>query len=459
MVAKSVKWALASLVVFPPAAFALGLGDLRLLSSLNAPLDAEIELVGATPEELASLKAQLASKELFARNGLDWPTAAGAITITPQTRSDGRAILRMRSSQSITEPFLTLLVEVDSLRNHTVREYTLLLDPPVFAPGEQQNAPVAAPSTGAGAREGAIARQGAPAPSRASAEPSSDAETPAPRSSAASSSAGGERTVRAGETLSGIAAEVAGDASVTRATMLAIYQNNPSAFEGNMNVLRQGSVLRIPSAADVSAISPSEAAAEIGRQYASWRGGSSSQSAAATPPPADEPGRLRLVPPAANAGTSTTSDAAATALQGRVRELEAQLTESRRLLEARNAELAQLQARLSQQPAASAATPPPQPEAAAPTPPAAEATPPAAETPPVEEPQAAEELPAPAQEAQPTPPVASSTPAGSGEEEAGRSSTRSWSTGGHSPRWPLCCSVTSGSRRCVRASRTTSTIR
>src|SRR5262245_51789132 len=123
MVAKSVKWALASLVVFPPAAFALGLGDLRLLSSLNAPLDAEIELVGATPEELASLKAQLASKEMFARNGLDWPAAAGTITISPQTRADGKAILRMRSQQSVTEPFLTLLVEVDSLRNHTVREY------------------------------------------------------------------------------------------------------------------------------------------------------------------------------------------------------------------------------------------------------------------------------------------------------------------------------------------------
>jgi len=59
MVAKSVKWALASLVIaLPPAAFAVGLGDVRLLSSLNAPLDAEIELVGATPEEMAVIKAQ-----------------------------------------------------------------------------------------------------------------------------------------------------------------------------------------------------------------------------------------------------------------------------------------------------------------------------------------------------------------------------------------------------------------
>src|SRR4029450_4782013 len=108
---------------------------------------------------------------MFARTGLDWPVGVGNITFTPQKTADGRSILRMRSTQAVTDPFLTLLVEVDALSNHTVREYPLLLDPPVFAPGEQQNAPVAAPSTGAGAREGAIARQAAPAPARPAGEP------------------------------------------------------------------------------------------------------------------------------------------------------------------------------------------------------------------------------------------------------------------------------------------------
>src|SRR5690348_3724309 len=182
MVAKSVKWALASLVIaLPPAAFAVGLGDVRLLSSLNAPLDAEIELVGATPEEMAVIKAQLASRDLFARNGLDWPAGAGNISIKPETKPDGKSILRMRSTQAITDPFLTLLVEVDALRTHTVREYTLLLDPPVFAPGDQKSAPVAAPATGAGTREGAIARQTAPAPAAAPTEPrASEPTTAAP---------------------------------------------------------------------------------------------------------------------------------------------------------------------------------------------------------------------------------------------------------------------------------------
>jgi len=417
MVAKSVKWALASLVVFPPAAFALGLGDVRLLSSLNAPLDAEIELVGATPEELANLKAQLASKDIFARNGLDWPVGVGNISFTPQKTADGRSVLRMRSTQAVTDPFLTLLVEVDSLRNHTVREYTLLLDPPVFAPGEQQNAPVAAPATGAGTREGAIARQTAPSRAEQSrtSEPSSSVGASSPRASAAAASEGGTRTVRSGETLSGIANEVAGDSSQTRAWMLAIYQNNPSAFDGNMNVLRSGAVLRIPDGSAVSAIAPSEARAEIRRQYASWRGGAGG--AAAPSAPVEEPGRLRLVPPAATGGTAPSDNVQNAALQGRVRELEAQLQESRRLLEARNAELAQLQARVASQQSPAASAPPapvpePTPAATAPpaeaTPPVAEATPPAAETPPATE----EPAPAPAPEAQPTPaPVAAATPA------------------------------------------------
>ena len=426
MIAKSVKWALASLVVFPPAAFALGLGDVRLLSSLNAPLDAEIELVGATPEEMQVLKAQLASKELFARNGLDWPTNVGAITITPQKKPDGKSVLRMRSSQVVTDPFLTLLVEVDALRNHTVREYTLLIDPPVFAPGDQQNAPVAAPSTGAGNREGAIAREGAApaaAEPRRQSEPASSAAAPS-RSSAASTGPsaveGGSRTVRPGETLSGIASEVAGGSAQARAWMLAIYQNNPSAFDGNMNVLRSGAVLRIPNASAAAAIAPSEASAEIRRQYASWRGAAAPAGSGTA-----EPGRLRLVPPSSETSGGASNAGGDAALQGRVRELEAQLQESRRLLEARNAELAQLQARLGNQQAPAAATPPPAPQPAQPAatapppveatpPPAAEATPPAAaETPPA----AQAETPPPAQEAQPAPPTVVKKPAAAAAAE------------------------------------------
>ena len=62
MFVKRSSLVLASLMALPSAAFALGFGDLRLLSPLNAPLDAEIELVDVAPEDMQSLKAQIASR-------------------------------------------------------------------------------------------------------------------------------------------------------------------------------------------------------------------------------------------------------------------------------------------------------------------------------------------------------------------------------------------------------------
>src|SRR6185312_16039699 len=184
-----------------------------------------------------------------------------------------------------------------------------------------------------------------------------------------------------------------GDAASSRAWMLAIYQANPSAFEGNMNVMRSGAVLRIPDNSTAAAISPSEAGAEIRRQWSAWRGGATGAPTAGT---ASEPGRLRLVPPADTAtGTNSAAGTAENAqLQSRVRELESQLQESKRLLDARNAELAQLQARLARQ----GATPPPAAE------------PPAAQTPPAAEPPAAAATPTepveqPPQAAEATPPA------------------------------------------------------
>src|SRR5262249_19918855 len=355
---------LASLMALPSAAFALGFGDLRLLSSLNAPLDAEIELVDVTPEDMQSLKAQIASRETFARYGLDWPVYLNSIQAKIIRGPDGRQFIKLKSTDSITEPFITLLVEVNWARGRSVREYTMLLDPPVYTPGQSAvaNVPVAAPSTGAGTREGSIARSAA-VPSSSAIPPSQDtslispvppgesAAAPAPAASApppapaSPRGAGGTPTVasgsthvvRRGETLSSIATSASGtttNSPQTRSWMLAIYQANPSAFERNMNQMHSGAVLRIPEGSDVSAVSPSEANAEIRRQYAAWR----STSPAGGETAAGEPGHLRLVTPTgSDAGGTGASDAETKALRGRVKDLEGQLSDSKRLLEMRNA--------------------------------------------------------------------------------------------------------------------------
>ncbi|MGC2461352.1 MAG: hypothetical protein WA446_10345, partial [Steroidobacteraceae bacterium] len=133
----------------PAATLALGLGDIQLKSSLNAPLDANIDLVGASADDLSSLKATLAARESFTRGGLDYPAFLGALSFVPEKTADGRNVLHVHSAEAANEPFATLLVEVDWARGHVVREYTVLLDPPVFSStAASAKANVAAPSAG-----------------------------------------------------------------------------------------------------------------------------------------------------------------------------------------------------------------------------------------------------------------------------------------------------------------------
>jgi pilus assembly protein FimV len=363
----------ASLLAGPGVSLALGLGDIQLKSTLNAPLNAEIELI-ATPEELASLRTQIASRDSFSRYGLDYPAFLTGISVKPVRLADGRTVVQLTSTQAMTEPFATLLVEATWARGRNLREYTVLFDPPVFAPQNAPSAPVAAATTGGGERSGTIAR---PAPAAAPAP----AAEPTPAAAAGGSS--GTYNVRGGDSLSAIAQRQYGANQADRG-MIAIYRANPQAFEGNINVLRAGSVLRLPDQAAVAAVDPGDAAAEVRRQAAAWTGGARSGGAAAE-------ARLRLVPPGSPGTGGNGADTQA--LRDRVTQLETELAESRRLLELRNAELARLQSS-ARNPAAP--TPAPAPAAA----PAPVAEPPVATpAPAVTEPAAAE----PAKPAKPNP--------------------------------------------------------
>ncbi len=141
-----------------------------------------------------------------------------------------------------------------------------------------------------------------------------------------------------GDTLSLIAARNYPNSQRERA-LVALYRANPSAFEGNMNLLHSGAALQLPDAASVAAIGPGEASAEVGSQYHAWSGNH----------PARE--QLHLVPPTEPGATVSASGASGAgdtaALQQRVTTLQQQLAESQRLLDLKNAELANLQKQLN----------------------------------------------------------------------------------------------------------------
>jgi pilus assembly protein FimV len=362
-----VSTAAALLAVAPGVSMALGLGVIQLRSTLNAPLNAEIELI-ATAEEFASLRTQMASRDSFTRFGLEYPSFISAIQVRPVRLPDGRNVIQLTSSVPMTEPFATLLVEASTTRDRFLREYTVLFDPPAFAPAAAAPvAPIAAPVTGGGDRSAPIVRPAAPAPATTA---------PAAAAAPAGNAGNGEYLVRGGDSLSAIAATQYGAGETERA-MIAIYRGNQNAFDGNINRLRAGALLRLPDNAAVAAVDAREAASEVRRQVASWsRGGDAGAGSAAVAE------RLRLVPPA-SPGAAGSSSAETQALRDRLAAVEAELAESRRLLELRNAELARLQS----------AAPPAAPVPAQQTPPAAPpaTSPPAAEpAPAVVEPVAAE---------------------------------------------------------------------
>src|ERR1035438_8067697 len=164
--------------LWPSSSWALGLGEIHLNSALKEPMNAEIDLIAATPDELTALRATLAGRDTFTRYGIDRPPFLSTLTFKVGKGKDGRDALLVRSTDAIPEPFVTFLVEVNWARGRLMREYTVLLDPPVYTPGENPNstAPVTAPGVaGSPAATAAPAPAGKPGP----------AAMPAPAGSAA----------------------------------------------------------------------------------------------------------------------------------------------------------------------------------------------------------------------------------------------------------------------------------
>ena len=389
---RSNRISLALVLLLSGNAWALGLGEIRLDSALNAPMRAQIELLSATPEELENLQVGLASQETFERYGLDRPYYLQDLRfeIVKSGSSEGNYI-RVSSTTPITEPFLTFLVEAMWSRGRLLREYTVLLDPPTFAPppAEETRPAVTAPERSTPADSGRIERRAEPQPMPAAETPAARPRpipAPAPRAEPApeprpepepkpqagepdlpfDTTAGEELVVQRGQTLWGIAARNRPDFRVTmNQTMLAIYEANPEAFGGNINILRAGARLRIPSADDIYRIDRAYALNEAKRQHAQWRGAPAPAPAAEAPVATETRPSLQLVPPdeepvGAGTGAEVPDDALTTdaepdvslreqELVDRIAQLEAaDVPQQQSLIEIRDNELAALRQELAE---------------------------------------------------------------------------------------------------------------
>jgi len=245
-------------------ASALALGRVTVQSALGEPLRADIEIPEITAEEVSSLRATIASPDAFRAAGFDYNPALGAITITLQRRPDGKHFLRLTSQRAVTEPFMDLILEANWSSGRIVRDYTMLFDPPNL---RQAPPPMAAQVT----PPAPAARAPAEQPARTSTTPAGTAlpsmrTTPAQRAAPGRDTAakpageGKQVTVQSGDTAGKIAAaNKPVDVSLDQ-MLVAMLRTNPEAFiGGNINRLRSGAVLEMPSSEEVGLVPSGEA--------------------------------------------------------------------------------------------------------------------------------------------------------------------------------------------------------
>ena len=241
-------------------ASALSLGRVTVQSALGEPLRAEIEVPEINAEEAASLKTTVALPETFRTAGLDYNPAMATLQVTLQKRADGRSFIRLSSDRAVNEPFVDMIIEANWSTGRVVRDYTLLFDPPSLrqtapAPTPAQiptqtlesKSAATSPASQAAAKVAEPAKTSAKAPSR-----------PAPVKAPAA--AGTQVTIKAGDTASKIASTLK-PANVSLDQMLvALLRANPTAFIGdNVNRIKTGSVMNVPTAEQAAATPAPEA--------------------------------------------------------------------------------------------------------------------------------------------------------------------------------------------------------
>lgn len=386
-------------------AAALDLGQIQVKSALGQPLLAEIPVNPGSPAELQSLTARLASAEDAAQAGIAAsPTVPLQFSVVDG--AGGHKVIRITSAQPVNDPYLDFLVEVNNATGKSLREFTILLDPPgtaasVPATSAPKQAPAKSSRRAAPASTSSTTAQ-APAPAPAAEAPAAK-PAPAPRAAAGGTLAPVER----GQTLSAIAHENAPAGVDLNQMLLALKQANPDAFyRDNINALKTGAVLRVPSKEDAQATAVAAAAAEVMRQNSDWRSGAArapttvadagTRANASSAPTAKGPAgdHLALVPAKEGsenaAGRGSKGDKAAKAEQGmnalhqdllrsqealttlqqqgdelksRLKDLEDINSKNERLLALKDNEIAELQHKLadarkaSGQPAAAASAP------------------------------------------------------------------------------------------------------
>ncbi len=245
--------------------YAAGLGKLTLNSALGQPFRAEIDLVSIGNSEVSSLKANLASRDAFQKAGISYEPFFSTFTVSIESRSSGALYAKIVSPQSVNEPFLTMLVELSWSSGRLLREYTILLDPVETAIPEPVIPTVKLIST---ANESQLDERTV-LPGQQADDSNFSLRQPVVSSQVTDTYG----PVARGDTLSRIAREVSPQGVNLNQMLVALYRANHDAFiKNNMNLLKVGAILRIPSSGEIAMIKEADANMEVKAQVTDWYG-------------------------------------------------------------------------------------------------------------------------------------------------------------------------------------------
>ena len=255
----------------PIIASALGLGQIHLESGLNQPFEARIDLLSPTADELSTLKVGLADQDAFDRAGVERLFVLTNLRFEVKETENGPDYILITSKDPIREPYLNFLVEADWSKGRLYREYTVLLDPPLYDPNARKPV-VSMPQV----------EQATTAPEQQVSTPSQTEQEVSTYSTGGETSGGGTVTTGTpgeygptvtGDTLWSIASSARPDDSISvQQMMMALLQANPNAFiDNNINGLKRGEILRIPNRNEILAMTQADALAEARAQNAAWQ--------------------------------------------------------------------------------------------------------------------------------------------------------------------------------------------
>ncbi|WP_414431830.1 FimV/HubP family polar landmark protein [Alcanivorax sp. IL2] len=273
---RKLGFGLTALVIMSPGvAAALGVGEYELNSYLNQPLDMEISLHEVGDLTAEEILVNLASQAEFDAAGVDRAYFLNRMDFAVELQAGDKALLHITTDQPVREPYLNFLVEFLWPTGRLMREYTVLLDPPSYADSASTAAPTISRAPQPVTRsEPEFEPQAAPSRPAAQSSPSeSVSSAPAASQPVADSGQRNTYTVKASDTMWRIALDNRPAESVSVQQMLvAIQTMNSDAFiNNNVNLVREGTVLRIPNEQEVRNISTRNAIVEVADQNRKWR--------------------------------------------------------------------------------------------------------------------------------------------------------------------------------------------